>query len=78
MAQKDRVHEDEKIEGMQESTSAAMAIGILFLMISGIAGIFVFQSFRSGTDFWRIYTGVLGLIGVLLTGYGMRGRRINS
>ncbi len=77
MAHVDRVHEDVKIEGLQEA-SAAASIGILFLVVSGIAGIFVFQTFRSGTDFWRIYIGVLGLIGVLLTGYGMRGRRENS
>jgi hypothetical protein len=77
MAHVDRVHEDTKIEAMQEA-SAAASIGILFLVVSGIGGIFVFQAFRSGTEFWRIYTGVLGLIGILLVGYGMRGRRENS
>jgi hypothetical protein len=77
MSHLDRDREDVKIEAMQEA-SAAGSIGVLFLIVSGIAGLFVFQSFRSGTDFWRIYTGVLGLIGIVLTGTGMRGRRLNS
>jgi hypothetical protein len=77
MSHLDRDREDVKIEAMQEA-SAAGSIGVLFLIVSGIAGLFVFQSFRSGTDFWRIYTGVLGLIGIVLTGIGMRGRRLNS
>lgn len=77
MAHIDRDREDVKIEAMQEA-SAAGSIGILFLMVAGIAGIFTFQSFRSGTDFWRIYTGVLGLIGIVLTGIAVRGRRLNS
>ena len=73
----DRDREDVKIEAMQEA-SAAGSIGVLFLIVSGIAGLFVFQSFRSGTEFWRIYTGVLGLIGIALTGIAVRGRRLNS
>jgi drug/metabolite transporter (DMT)-like permease len=77
MSQRDRVHEDVKIEAMQEA-SAALSVGVLFLAVSGIAGIFFFQTFRSGTDFWSIYTSILGAIGVLLTAIGMRGRRQNS
>ena len=78
MAHIDRVREDVKIEAMQEATSVPMAIGVLLLIVSGIAGLFVFQSFRSGTDFWLIYTGILGGIGIVLTGWGMHGRRENS
>ena len=78
MAHIDRLHEDIKIEAMQESTSVPLAIGVLLLVVSGIAGMFVFQSFRSGTDFWRIYTGILGGLGILLIGWGLRGRRENS
>jgi hypothetical protein len=73
----DRVHEDTKIEDMQEASEAA-AIGILFLVVSGVAGIYVFQTFRSGTEFWRIYVGVLGLIGLLLTAWGFHGRHKHS
>jgi len=77
MAHMDRVHEDAEIEAMQEA-SAAASIGILFLVVSGIAGIFVFQTFRSGTEFWRIYVGVLGLIGLLLTAWGFHSRHEHS
>ena len=73
MAHIDRVREDAKIEAMQEA-SAALCIGVLFLIVSGIAGIFIFQTFRSGTEFWRNYIATLGGIGVILTGLGMRGR----
>ena len=76
MAHADRLHDD-KIEAMQEA-SAAVSIGVLFLAVSGIGGIFVFQAFRSGTEFWRIYVGVLGLIGVLLTGWGIHSRHEHS
>ena len=73
MAHIDRVREDAKIEAMQEA-SAALCIGVLFLAVSGIAGIFAFQSLRSGTMFWLDYIAVLGGIGVILTGLGVRGR----
>jgi hypothetical protein len=73
----DRVHEDAEIEAMQEA-SAAASIGILFLVVSGIAGIFVFQTFRSGTEFWRIYVGLLCLIGLLLTALGFHSRHEHS
>ena len=73
----DRDREDVKIEAMQEA-SAAGSIGILFLMVVGFVGFFFFLCFRSGTEFWRIYTGVLGLIGIVLTGIAIRGRRLNS
>jgi hypothetical protein len=76
MAHADRVH-DEEIEAMQEA-SAAVSIGVLFLAVSGFSGIFVFQAFRSGTEFWRIYVGVLGLIGLLLTGWGIHSRHNHS
>lgn len=77
MAHQDHVHEDVKIEAMQEA-SVAMTIGALFLAVAGIAGLFFFQSIRSGTEFWLIYTAVLGGIGVLLVGIGTLGRRQNS
>jgi len=77
MAHRDQVHEDVRIESMQEA-SAALSIGVLFLVVSGIAGIFMFQTFRSGTEFWRIYAGILGTIGIVLIGIGMRRRRQNS
>lgn len=77
MAHQDHVHEDVKIEAMQEA-SMAMTIGAVFLVVAGIAGLFFFQSIRSGTEFWRVYTAVLGGIGVLLVGIGTLGRRQNS
>jgi hypothetical protein len=76
MAHADHVN-DEEIEAMQEA-SAAVSIGVLFLAVSGISALFVFQAFRSGTEFWRIYTGVLGLIGLLLTGWGIHSRHEHS
>jgi hypothetical protein len=33
---------------------------------------------RSGTEIWRIYIGALGLIGVLLTGWGIHSRHEHS
>ena len=77
MAHQDIVHEDVKIEAMQQA-SVAMTVGAVFLAMAGIAGLFLFQSIRSGTDFWLIYTGILGAIGVVLVGIGTLGRRQNS
>ncbi len=76
MAHTDHV-QDEKIEAMREA-SAAVSIGVLFLIVSGISGIFFFQALRSGTEFWRNYIGVLGLIGVILTGWGIHSRHEHS
>jgi hypothetical protein len=76
MAHADRI-QDEKIEAMQEA-SVAVSIGVLFLVVSGVSGIFFFQAVRSGTEFWRIYVAVLGLIGLVLTAWGFHSRHEHS
>lgn len=73
----DRVHEDHKIEGLQQA-SASLSIGILFLAFAAITGIFFFQAMRSGTRFWEDYIGILGTTGALLTAIGLLGRHRNS
>ncbi len=77
MANVDRVREDRKISHLQDA-SVAMCIGVLLLVFSGIAGLFWFAAMRSGTPFWMAFTAIQGGLGLLLTGIGFRGRRLNS
>jgi hypothetical protein len=73
----DRVREDVKIAAIR-SGSAVAATGWVFLCFAAMAGIFFFQTLRSGTEMWRIFTIVTALIGIVLIGYGERNRRLNS
>ncbi len=73
----DRVHEDRKIQHLEDA-SVSMCLGALLLVVAGIAGIFFFQTLRSGTLMWRDYIFALGGLGLFFTGIGVRGRKLNS
>ncbi len=73
----DRIDEDRKIHKMEDA-SVSMCLGALFLAFAGIAGIFFFQTLRSGTLMWRDFIFIRGGLGVLFMAIGVWGRRMNS
>jgi hypothetical protein len=64
--------------GGQRRGSVAVAVGWTLLAMSMVVGVYVFQDIREGTHFFIAYAGAMGLIGLMLIGYGQRLRRSNG
>jgi len=69
--------QDARIEGLRKG-SIMLVCGWSVLAMSGMFGVFFFQSIREGTDFMRVVASVLGTLGVILLAAGTRMRHANG
>ncbi len=69
--------QDARIDGLRKG-SIAMVCGWAVLAMSGMFGVFFFQSLRDGTDLMKITASVMGALGVILLAVGTRMRHANG
>ncbi len=77
MANLNRNLEDARVEGLR-TASVTLVIGWVVVGFAVMCGIYLVQTYREGTEVWRVMDFVMFAIGLTLVMVGSRRRRLYS